>query len=610
MPSLSKLAVLAVGAFTLADAKACPPMGAVFPAPQAPSQNTAVKKAVSALKGALDEQTSALFEASALSVGVKSIHEDDPLFTYHFTPPKAGSGAQEVGDDTMYRIASVSKLFTVLAALQNTDIDMNASVLKYLPQLNETATDDPILSLNWEEITVASLAGHLSGLGVDLAQDLGVVGSEAWVQMGLPEFSAKTGPTCSGLPGTTPCTREDLIEQVNRRPPIYEPYTVPVYSNIGLAMLGLVVEAASNKTFNEIVTQDILDVVGMKHTSTGKPPGAEDIFIPEGDSIWNSTLEVFDSAGGMYSSLGDLQAFGEAILTNKLLSPVETRKWMKPASATSSWGYMVGHPWEILRTDNVTSDGRLIDIYAKSGDLGLYHTLTALVPDYDLVVTVIMAGAEASAPYGAAMAFSAVVQALLPAIEVAGREQAKATYVGKYTQQSTNSSITFKMDDGPGLLISEWTVRGYNVLRNIGGYSWATLETGQVSSKPPVAARVYPTNLQNEDEDQVAWRAVFDNTNATADAALDSKLFFKDGSCQTWFLQDRQTYNFLSLDEFVFTESEGEAQTVKSPAFNVTLSKVHPAPEKKTSAGSVAAGAPAGVLGAALMALSVLVSLF
>ncbi|KAF7543081.1 hypothetical protein G7Z17_g11031 [Cylindrodendrum hubeiense] len=603
MPSLSKLAVLAVGAFALVDAKTCPPMGAVFPAPQAPSQNKGVKSAASALKDALDEQMGSLFETSAVSIGVKSIHEDEPLFTYHFTPPNPGSGAQKIGDNTMYRIASVSKLFTVLAALQNTNIDMNASVLKYLPHLNETATGDSILSLDWEDITVASLTGHLSGLGVDLAQDLGVVGSEAWVKMGLPEFAAKSGPTCSGLPGTIPCTKEDLLDQVNRRPPIYAPYTNPVYSNIGIAMLGLVVEAATNKTFHEVVTRDILDAVGMKHTSTGEVPSAKDIFIPEGDTIWNSTLEVFDAAGGMYSSLGDLQAFGEAILTNKLLSPMETRRWMKPASTTSSWGYMVGHPWEILRSDNITSDGRLIDVYTKSGDLGLYHALTGLVPDYDLVITVMMAGAEASARYAPSIAFSAVIKSLLPAIEAAGREQAKTSYVGEYTEQSTNSSITFKTDGGPGLVISEWTVRGFDVLKNIGGYSWATLETGKVGSPPPVAARVYPTNLQGDDK--AAWRAVFDFTNSTVDDALDNKLFFKDGSCQTWFSQDRQTYDFLSLDEFVFVQSEGEAKTVKNPAFNITLTKVHPAPEKKTNAAGTATGAP-GALGAALAASLVL----
>lgn len=167
MPSPSKLAVFAVGAFALADAKACPPMGAVFPAPQAPSQNKGVKSAASALKNTLDEQISSLFETSAMSIGVKSIHEDEPLFTYHFTPPNPGSGARKVGDNTVYRIGSVSKLFTVLAALQNPDIDMNASVLKYLPQLNETRADDPIFSLDWEDITVASLAGHLSGVGAD-----------------------------------------------------------------------------------------------------------------------------------------------------------------------------------------------------------------------------------------------------------------------------------------------------------------------------------------------------------------------------------------------------------------------------------------------------------
>jgi CubicO group peptidase (beta-lactamase class C family) len=168
MPSIFKLATaLAVGTLALTDAKICPPMGAVLPAPQAPSKNKAVKSAVSGLKSALEDEITSLFQTSALSVGVKSIHEDEALFKYHFTPPKPGSGVQKVGDDTMYRIASVSKLFTVLAALQNSDIDMNASVLKYLPQLNETATDDPILSLDWEEVTVGSLAGHLSGLGVD-----------------------------------------------------------------------------------------------------------------------------------------------------------------------------------------------------------------------------------------------------------------------------------------------------------------------------------------------------------------------------------------------------------------------------------------------------------
>lgn len=129
-----------------------------------------------------------------------------------------------------------------------------------------------------------------------VAQDLGVIDSKIWAKMGLPGIPKKTGPSCSGLPGTVPCTKKDLLEQVNRRPPVYSPYTNPVYSNIGIAMLSLVVEAATNKTWDEVVTEKILDVVGMKHTSTGKPPSStKEIFIPEGSSMWNLSTGVFDS---------------------------------------------------------------------------------------------------------------------------------------------------------------------------------------------------------------------------------------------------------------------------------------------------------------------------
>ena len=71
----------------------------------------------------------------------------------------------------------------------------------------------------------------------------------------------------------------------------------------------------------------------------------------------------------MFSNTVDMLAFSEAILSNKLLSPIETRKWMKPISHTSSLGYSVGAPWEILRSNTLTKDRRVIDVYTKSGDL-------------------------------------------------------------------------------------------------------------------------------------------------------------------------------------------------------------------------------------------------
>ncbi|KAL5620986.1 hypothetical protein FOBRF1_004232 [Fusarium oxysporum] len=243
MPSLSKIAAVAAASFTLIDAKACPPLGAVFPAPQSPSQSSLVKKAASLLKAGLDAQIGAQFNTSALSIGVKSLHEDEPLFTYQWTPPNPGEGTDKVDEDTVFRIASGSKLFTALAAHISDKIDLEASVLKYLPELNKTAGDDDIFSLKWEDITVGSLASHLSGVGVDMAQDLAIFGSDPWQPFGLPEVPESEKPNCSGLPKTTPCTRKDLLEQVNLRPPVYAPFTNPIYSNIGHALLGLVIEA-------------------------------------------------------------------------------------------------------------------------------------------------------------------------------------------------------------------------------------------------------------------------------------------------------------------------------------------------------------------------------
>ncbi|KAF5982900.1 UPF0214 yfeW [Fusarium coicis] len=611
MPSLSKIAAVAAVSFTIIDAKACPPLGAVFPAPQSPSQSSLVKTVASLLKAGLDTQIGALFNTSALSIGVKSLHEDGPLFTYQWTPPNPGEGTDKVDEDTVFRIASGSKLFTALAARISDKIDLEASVLKYLPELNKTAGDDDIFSLKWEDITVGSLASHLSGVGVDMAQDLAIVGSAPWQPYGLPEVPKGKGPNCSGLPGTTPCTRKDLLEQVNLRPPVYAPFTNPIYSNVGHALLGLVIEAAEDMPFEDVIKRDILDVVGMKHTYVDKTPPTDDLFIPEEEPTWNATLAVFDSAGGIFSSVSDMLLLADGILSNKFLTPVQTRKWMKPEANTASWGYQVGGPWEVLRSDNITSDGRLIDIYTKSGDLGLYHSQAVLIPDYDIVISIMSGGLEASAnPYVTGTILSKVLQNLLPAIEKVGRDDTKEAFAGDYEDKETNSTITFAMDSGPGLKIKSWQIRGFDVLNNIGNYNFNALESNASTETPYVDARMYPSNLNKKG--QTAWRAVFDRTNSTTDAEYDSELFFKDGTCQTWFQQDRMVYDYLPLDLFVFIEGEeGVSEAVKSPAFNVTLTKVRQPAEKKAADDRNAVGEMrVGGLGLTLVAVVTFTSLF
>lgn len=130
-----------------------------------------------------------------------------------------------------------------------------------------------------------------------MAFDLAIFPNAPWTDMGLPEVVNGTGPSCSGLPGTKPCTADDIIDTINRRSSVYLPYTSPVYSNVGYAVLGMIVEAVTGKTFEDVAESDIFDVAGMNSTSFNGPiqSFSERMFVPMGESTWNATLGVFEA---------------------------------------------------------------------------------------------------------------------------------------------------------------------------------------------------------------------------------------------------------------------------------------------------------------------------
>lgn len=171
MSSLTRLAVALAACLLVpsASCKACPPLGAVLPPPKAPSRSEAVKSAVQNLASGLDTQFTSKFKATGLSIGVKSIHEDEQLFSYHFTPPVLSGlgGSASIDENTIYRVGSLSKMFPALAALQSSSINMDDSVLKYIPELRNATGTDSTNTSPWEDITVGSLANHLSGLATD-----------------------------------------------------------------------------------------------------------------------------------------------------------------------------------------------------------------------------------------------------------------------------------------------------------------------------------------------------------------------------------------------------------------------------------------------------------
>jgi len=149
----------------------CPPLGPVLPAPVCPSKSDGVKSAITTLADSLAALTGGL-NMSAVSVSVKSIHESEPMFDFHHTPPKLSpNGTQKVDANTIYRIGSISKVFTVLGVLMLEGVHFDDPVTKYLPELRalrpEVGEVNAITTPDWDAITSGSLASHMSGIAGD-----------------------------------------------------------------------------------------------------------------------------------------------------------------------------------------------------------------------------------------------------------------------------------------------------------------------------------------------------------------------------------------------------------------------------------------------------------
>lgn len=289
-------------------------------------------------------------------------------------------------------------------------------------------------------------------------------------------------------------------------------------------------------------------------------------------------LTCASSSGGFYASTSDLLTFGSAILSSRLLTLTQTRRWLKPLTHTSSLGVSVGAPWEIARGVNLTADQRTIDFYTKSGEIGEYVGILVLVPDYGLVVSVLSAGASASYSivYGG---LTQIFHALLPAVEQAGKDEANRTFAGRYQMKgdsNSNTSITISIDaDGPGLKVSDWYTHGESMQQN-----WPVISApagtppASPAPAPGVGVRLYPTDLQSGNKR--AWRAVFDTVSSAAEAAAqDAQLFFPQGSCLSWSTIDNTIYGLNGMEEVVFDLDEsGRASSVTLRGLRETLVRV------------------------------------
>jgi hypothetical protein len=147
-------------------------LGPVFPAPLNLRANSAWPSAIQSITGNLTSAITAAIGGSnenSLAVRGISVSDASPLFEfYHTAKSISATGAQEVNADTVFRIGSISKLFTVYSLLLSGGFDVfEDSVTEYVPELREFAENpdvSPIEDVDWKDVTVGALARQVSGI--------------------------------------------------------------------------------------------------------------------------------------------------------------------------------------------------------------------------------------------------------------------------------------------------------------------------------------------------------------------------------------------------------------------------------------------------------------
>jgi len=189
--------------------------------------------------------------------------------------------------DTLFRVGSVSKLFTdiaVVARHEAGELDLDAEVSDVLPGFQPAGVPEA------GGVTLRRLMAHRAGLVRE------------------PPVGHYFDDTDPSLAAT--------VESLNGVPLVFPPGTRQKYSNAGIAVVGRVLEHAAGKPFGQAVTEEVLAPLGLESSSFSLAAAPAERLAQA--SMWSYDGREFAApdfplgmapAGSMVTSVRDLGRF-------------------------------------------------------------------------------------------------------------------------------------------------------------------------------------------------------------------------------------------------------------------------------------------------------------
>jgi CubicO group peptidase (beta-lactamase class C family) len=316
-----------------------------------------------------------------------------------------GYGMADVENDvpntpeTKFRLGSLTKQFTAAAILllqERGKLSVQDSICKYVAPCPEA----------WQPVTIHQLLSHTAG---------------------VPNFTSFTEYARTMR---EPTTAEATIGRFRDRPLDFKPGENYQYSNSGYVLLGHVVEKVSGKSYESFLRENIFEP--LKMTSTGYDHPNEIVkrrargYSLRDEKIVNAPyldMSIPFSAGALYSTVGDLFLWDQALYTEKLLKKTSLDAMFTAVRNNYGYGFNV----------NKLFNRRIV---AHGGGIEGFVTSIQRFPD-DRVTVIVLSNLEA-APSGriardlAAVAFGEKYELPVERIVVKVDPKIYDAYVGEY----------------------------------------------------------------------------------------------------------------------------------------------------------------------------------
>ena len=351
-------------------------------------------------------------------LAVAVIHDQAPLWLRSYGQADIAAGIA-VTENTQFRVASITKLFTALAIMQLRDaglLNLDDPVQKHLTTFHLAGVPHPT-------ITIRELLLQLGGLP---REPLGT----SWQDRVMP-------------------TREQMMADLDRQEPAIPPETRWKYSNLGYAILGQLVKAVSDERFEDYVLRHIAQPLGMTHTLVNPPEDMKGIAVGYGYRQADGTRapRAFMRMGGMFGAAGlistaaDLGRFAAFFLSeadSEVLSVESRREMLRVQAMLPDWSGGQGLGFEIRRIGGQSRIGH-------AGRGAGYAGRLDIDPVSKLAVIVLINADENGPTRFVDQAFGALVGPVAAASAL-GRppvvaDPAWSKYVGRYTNEGRDSEI-------------------------------------------------------------------------------------------------------------------------------------------------------------------------